>query len=58
MTLVFIANNASGKFDEIHNDTHVNVSFYDGKSTNWASYSGIAKVTQNKELIKKYWSPM
>ena len=36
-TLVFIANKASHKFDEIQNDSHVNVSFYDENSTNWAS---------------------
>jgi len=56
LTLIFIANNVSGKFDEINNDDHVNVSFCDHSSTNWASYCGIAKVTQDKELIKKHWS--
>ncbi|KAJ7593906.1 hypothetical protein C8J56DRAFT_423839 [Mycena floridula] len=55
LTLVFIANNASQKFDEISNDSHVNVSFCDS-DTNWASYSGTAKVTQDKLLIKRHWS--
>jgi hypothetical protein len=38
LTLVFIANNATAKFDEIKNDSHVNVSFCDTNSTSWASY--------------------
>ena len=58
LNLFFIANNASHKFDEIKHDSNVNVSFYDQKTTGWASVSGIAKVSQDKDLIKKYWSPM
>ncbi|KAI0665928.1 hypothetical protein C8Q78DRAFT_985324 [Trametes maxima] len=56
VTLVFIANKASHKFDEIQNDSHVNVSFYDESTTNWASYAGTAKVSQDKEKIAKHWS--
>ncbi|EPT04536.1 hypothetical protein FOMPIDRAFT_1057856 [Fomitopsis schrenkii] len=57
-TVVFIANKASSKFDEIQNDSHVNVSFYDESSTNWASYAGIAKVSQEREKIAKHWSSL
>ncbi|THH07980.1 hypothetical protein EW145_g3008 [Phellinidium pouzarii] len=56
LTLVFLANNSSHKFDELQFDNHVNVSFYDEKTTNWASFSGTAAVSQNKDLIKKHWS--
>ncbi|KAJ7045465.1 hypothetical protein C8F04DRAFT_988486 [Mycena alexandri] len=56
LVLVFLANNATAKFDEIKNDSHVNVSFCDTNSTSWASYSGTARVTQDKELIHKHWS--
>ncbi len=56
VNLVFIANRVSAKFDEIENDAHVNVSFYDEATTNWASYSGIAKITQDKTKIEKHWS--
>ncbi|KAJ7925255.1 hypothetical protein B0H13DRAFT_1148759 [Mycena leptocephala] len=56
LTLVFIANNATAKFDEIKNDSHVNVSFCDTNSTSWASYSGTAKISQDKELIHKHFS--
>ncbi|KAG8213943.1 hypothetical protein J3R82DRAFT_10689 [Butyriboletus roseoflavus] len=56
LNLVFLANNVSSKFEEIENDSHVNVSFLDPSSTDWASYSGRARVTQDKELIHKHWS--
>ncbi|KAJ7084341.1 hypothetical protein B0H15DRAFT_951585 [Mycena belliarum] len=56
LTLVFIANNVTAKFDEIKNDAHVNVSFCDINSTSWASYSGTAKISQDKELIRKHFS--
>ena len=58
VSVVFIANKASLKFDEIENDAHVNVSFYDEKTTNWASFSGVAKVTQDREEINKHWSTL
>ncbi|KAJ3886053.1 hypothetical protein GG344DRAFT_91055 [Lentinula edodes] len=54
-SLIFFANNASQKFDEIENDAHVNVSFNNAKTTSWASYAGIAKISQDKELIKRHW---
>jgi len=54
-TLFFFANKASHKFDELDNDAHVNVSFCNAKTTSWASYSGVAKVSQDRELIKKHW---
>ncbi|KAL0956307.1 hypothetical protein HGRIS_002464 [Hohenbuehelia grisea] len=56
LSLIFLANNASHKFDEIRNDDNVNVSFYDEKSTSWVSYAGKAQVSQNRELIKENWS--
>ncbi|KAI0085163.1 hypothetical protein BDY19DRAFT_967407 [Irpex rosettiformis] len=56
VTLIFIANKASHKFEEIQNDQHVNVSFYDEQTTNWASYSGTTRVSQDKALIGKHWS--
>ncbi|KAI0369680.1 hypothetical protein BV20DRAFT_346240 [Pilatotrama ljubarskyi] len=56
VNLVFIANRVSHKFDEIENDSHVNVAFYDESTTNWASYAGTAKISQDKEKIAKHWS--
>jgi general stress protein 26 len=56
INLVFIANNSSPKFQEIQNDNHVNLSFFQTPSTHWASVSGIARVIEDRAVIKKYWS--
>ncbi|KAH9808598.1 hypothetical protein DFH28DRAFT_970278 [Melampsora americana] len=53
----FIANNHSGKFEEINKDHACNVSFYDTSSTDWVSVAGEAKVINDHEEIKKIWSP-
>ncbi|KAG2129829.1 uncharacterized protein EDB93DRAFT_1108568 [Suillus bovinus] len=58
LNLVFLANNVTHKFDDIENDAHVNVSFCDSSSTDWASYSGRARVTEDQDLINKLWSPI
>lgn len=54
----FIANNESGKFDELTHDGAVNISYFEPSSTNWLSVSGTGKVVEDKEQIKKVWSPM
>jgi general stress protein 26 len=54
---LFFANNVSHKFDEIKTDHHVNVSFYNYTTTDWASVAGKARITQDKKLIKDHWSP-
>ena len=54
---LFLANNVSYKFEEISADSHVNLSFVDTKTTNWASVAGTASVSRDAELIKKLWSP-
>jgi len=56
LNIVFIANNASPKFQELQNDSHVNVSFFDTSTTAWASFSGIARVIDDRSVIKKHWS--
>ena len=73
LTLTFIANNVSPKFDEVKNDSNVNVRCvwhissckqscspqlfsFALSNTDWASFSGQAKVSQDPNLIKKYWS--
>lgn len=57
LSLLFIANNVSHKFEEIQNDAHVNVSFLNPETTNWASFSGKARIIQDRQEIKKHWTP-
>ncbi|KAG9124941.1 hypothetical protein FRC07_009616 [Ceratobasidium sp. 392] len=54
----FIANDHSYKTDEVEANPQVNVSFFDPGSNHWASVSGIANLSQDKEKIKKLWSPL
>ncbi|KAG0148669.1 hypothetical protein CROQUDRAFT_654504 [Cronartium quercuum f. sp. fusiforme G11] len=53
----FIANNHSGKFEELAQDHACNVSFYDSSSTDWVSVAGQAKIIDDHEEIKKIWKP-
>ncbi|KAF8303333.1 hypothetical protein DL93DRAFT_2090278 [Clavulina sp. PMI_390] len=52
----YIANNTSGKFEELQHDPHVNVSFFDPSTTNWISVSGTAKLISDRSVVKQYWS--
>jgi len=56
LTLTFIGNNVSHKFEELENDAHVNVSFLNTKTTSWASFSGRAKVSRDPDTIKDCFS--
>ncbi|SCZ89994.1 BZ3500_MvSof-1268-A1-R1_Chr9g10667 [Microbotryum saponariae] len=68
LVFVFIANNESGKFDDLEHDENVNISFSDASSTNWASVSGkasilwhhcrtLSKTMTDPESIKPFWNP-
>lgn len=56
LKFVFLGNNASHKFEEINNDSNANVAFLNPTTTAWASIAGKAKVVNDREAIKKYWS--
>jgi len=58
LNLIFLANNVSGKFEEIEHDSHANVSFFDPSTTSWVSYAGKARVSRDRDLIHKYWSTL
>ncbi|KAG8705835.1 hypothetical protein FRC12_009206 [Ceratobasidium sp. 428] len=53
----FIANNDSYKTDEMEANPQVNVSFFDPGSNHWVSVAGTATLSQDREKIKKLWSP-
>ncbi|KAG9101552.1 hypothetical protein FRC06_002836 [Ceratobasidium sp. 370] len=53
----FLANNYSYKTDEMEANSQVNVSFFDPGSSSWISIAGTASLSQDKERIKKLWSP-
>ncbi|EKM74653.1 hypothetical protein AGABI1DRAFT_80845 [Agaricus bisporus var. burnettii JB137-S8] len=56
LKFVFIANNASHKFEEMRQDENVNVAFLNPSTTAWASIAGKAKVINNRDIVEKYWT--
>tara|TARA_B110000503_G_C7140830_1_gene410758 strand:- start:78 stop:626 length:549 start_codon:yes stop_codon:yes gene_type:complete len=56
-TLFFFTSKSSGKVYEVTNDDQeVGITFSDPSEQVYVSLSGQAKLTQDKELISKYWS--
>jgi general stress protein 26 len=50
-------NTSSGKLHDLHSDNHINISFLNSSSGDWASISGISNILTDRATIKKYYSP-
>lgn len=55
--LSFIANLASGKFDDIETHSAVNVAFSDASSSDWISISGKGEIVKDQEVVDELWDP-
>lgn len=55
--LWFTTDISTGKLDQLANDPHVNLAYYNTKSREWVSISGTAHVTQDKNLIAELYAP-
>lgn len=55
--LWFMTNAESEKFEEIANDSHVNVSYYRDRTREWVSVSGSAILTKDRDLIDSLYQP-
>ncbi|KZP11598.1 hypothetical protein FIBSPDRAFT_674900, partial [Athelia psychrophila] len=55
-TLTFFGNSALYNFEEIPENSHVNLSFADAETPYNASYIGTAKASVDRRLIGQYWS--
>lgn len=55
--LWFVTDVSSNKLDELANDAHVNLSYYNVKSREWVSVAGTAQVTQDRALIRELYKP-
>lgn len=53
----FFTNKSSHKAKEVDRQPSVNLVFMDVKENRYVSLSGTAKVTQDSELINKFWAP-
>jgi general stress protein 26 len=55
--LWFVTDISSHKLDELENDPHVNLAYYNTKSREWVSVAGVAQITQDRNLIKELYQP-
>ena len=55
--LWFVTDVSSHKLDELENDPHVNLAYYNTKSREWVSVAGVAQITQDRNLIKELYKP-
>ncbi len=55
--LWFVAAEGSGKLAELQHDPHVNLSFYNSKTREWISVSGIATISRDRAKIKELYAP-
>ncbi|KAA8914547.1 putative BLI-3 blue-light-inducible Bli-3 protein [Sphaerosporella brunnea] len=55
--LIFHTNTETGKTDELLSDPHANMAFIKPSTGEWASISGTASVTTDRDIVRKYYSP-
>jgi general stress protein 26 len=56
--LYFFTDRHSGKVEEIRDNASVSLSYEEPKKNTYISVSGRASLVQDKELMKKFWSPL
>ena len=55
--LWFVTDAETHKLDELAADPHVNCSYFNNKSREWVSVSGVARVSKNRAQIRKLYKP-
>jgi general stress protein 26 len=55
--LWFCTSEGEGKLKEIEADPHVNLSYYNSKSREWISVSGLAKISRDRAKIRELFQP-
>ena len=56
-TIWFLTSEGSNKVQEIEKNPHVGLAYSDSGSECYVSIAGTAKVTDDRELIRKFWNP-
>ena len=55
--LWFMTNVESVKLDDLMNDPHVNLAYYNNGSREWVSVAGIATVSTDRDLVRELYKP-
>jgi len=53
----FVTDGDTHKLDELENDRHVNLSYYRDRTREWVSVSGTARISRDRELIRRLYRP-
>lgn len=53
--LWFVTSSATHKLEELESDPHVNLAYYRDGSREWISVSGLAKISHDRELIRRLY---
>lgn len=55
--LWFASAKGTEKIEEIRHDKNVNLSYYQNRTREWISVSGVAKVVRDRDKIRELWRP-
>ena len=55
--LWFVTHRDADKVAELEGDPHVNLSYYKDRTREWVSVSGLAKLSTNRETIRRLYRP-
>lgn len=53
----YVTDGDTHKLDELEQDSHVNLSFYRDRTREWVSVSGVARVSRDREQIRRLYKP-
>jgi len=53
----FVTDGDAHKLDELEQDPHVNLSYYRDRTREWVSVSGTARVSRDREQIRRLYQP-
>ena len=54
--LWFVTSKETHKVEELEDEPYVNLSYYKDRTREWVSVSGVAKISQDRETIRKLWA--
>lgn len=55
--LWFVAADGSGKLADVERDPHVNLAYYEDRTREWISVSGLATLSRDREKIRELHAP-
>ena len=55
--LWFVTDVETHKVDDLRTDPHVNLGYYNSKTYEWVSVSGVATITQDRQKIRELYKP-